>query len=251
MGSEHCNNAFTSIISLEKRRCTRQLRTATFLSMTIPSSPEADNNNVTPSESVKGDPLRGSTGIRASLHPTTINAIADALRFRASKKRDEQGSEMHFKVTDVVKPIDVALTAGQIASTAIANRQVASRDDSTMKLTVAEEQTIAGRIMGVIMRLDDLEEELFERVSEAEWVAQYDEWGTFGVVVNEGDNKSAVDEKIAQDPLFCLNRAECMLAIFLQEVEIPQLQRINETVPDNSIIDFLDADRLDVVLQTD
>jgi hypothetical protein len=29
------------------------------------------------------DPLRASTGIRPSLHPTTINAIAEALRLRA------------------------------------------------------------------------------------------------------------------------------------------------------------------------
>lgn len=155
---------------------------------------------------------------------------------------------MVFRVSDVVKPLDVALTAGKIAATAIANRQLSCGDDSTMKLTPEEEQTIAGRIMGVIMRLGDLEEQLFGRVSEVAWVAQYDEWSAFGVVVDEVDNRNAVDERIVQDPLFRMSRAECLLAIFLHEVEIPQLQRINQAVPDDSRIDFLDTDRLGVVL---
>jgi len=48
-----------------------------------------------------------------------------------------------------------------------------------------------------------------------------------------------------------MNRAECLLAIFLEEVEIPQLKKLNETVPDESKIDFLDDDRREVVLRNE
>lgn len=222
---------------------------ASFLSMLAPPSPEPQDDSRSTKDSSKADPLRDGTGIRASLYPTIINAIADALRFRASKKKDEDGDDMVFRVSETVRPLDVAMTAGQIASTAISRRQLSSAKDG-MKLTPEEEQTVAGRIMGVVMRLDDLEEELFERVSEIDWIAQYDEWGTFGVVQNEDNTRSAVDERVVQDPLFCLSRAECLLAIFLQEVEVPQLRRVNETVPDDSRIDFLDADRLEVLLSS-
>jgi hypothetical protein len=220
---------------------TRKFPRGSFLAMNPSTEPEREGSID------RGDPVREATGIRASLHPTTINAIADALRFRASKKKDNDGKDLFFRVSEMVKPLDVALTAGQIASTAISRRQLSSCTDG-MKLTPEEQQTIAGRILGVIMRLDDLEEALFRRVSEIDWIAQYDEWSTFGVVKNESESRGAVDERVVTDPLFCLSRAECLLAIFLHEVEIPQLERVKEAVPDDSKIDFLDADRLEALL---
>jgi len=57
-----------------------------------------------------------------------------------------------------------------------------------------------------------------------------------------------VHAKIIDDPLFCMNRAECLLGIFLQEIEIPQFQKLNETAPDGSKIDFLDTDRFEVII---
>ena len=189
----------------------------------------------------KGDSLREATGIRPSLHPTTINAIADALKTRARKTED-----MNFRPTETVRPIDVALTAGKIASSAIKTRQETSDEDG-MKLTPKEEQTIAGRILGVIMRFDDLESKLYEKVSGVSWVEKYNEWSTFGVLKSEEDF-DVVEERIRQDPLFAVSRAECLLAIFLETVEIPQLQKAGETVPDGSKIDFLDSDRMEVLL---
>ena len=44
---------------------------------------------------------------------------------------------------------------------------------------------MAGRIMGVIMRLEELEDALKESVAEAAWIADYGEWATFGVVEEE------------------------------------------------------------------
>ena len=158
---------------------------------------------------------------------------------------------MHFRVTDTVEPLMVMVTAGQFASDAIQKRQESSEEDG-MLLTQGEEQTLAGRVMGVIMRLDDLEDELADRTSGVSWVGQYDEWGSFGVLegeTSENDDKlEDVHAKILDDPLFCMNRAECLLAIFLQNVEIPQLAKLKETVPDGSKIDFLDEDRREVVL---
>ena len=195
----------------------------------------------------KGDHIREATGIRPSLHPTTINAIADALRARA---RQVEG--MVFRATDTVQPLDVALTASQITSSAILKRQETSNEDG-MKLTPKEEQTIAGRVIGVIMRLDELEAKLHQQVSRAKWVAKYNEWNSFGVLPplegDEGEDDKNVQERIKTDPLFAVNRAECLLAIFLSTVEVPQLQKVGESVPDGSKIDFLDSDRSEVVLQ--
>lgn len=222
-----------------------------------------------------GDPLREDNGVRPSIHPTAINAIAEALKARATQsleakrqsktktgKDDEDDEEMmHFRVSETVEPLMVMVTAGQFASDAIQKRQESSEADG-MLLNQAEEQTLAGRIMGVIMRLDDLEPELAERAGSVDWVAQYDEWGSFGLLASENESASNEDNgdddgleivhaKILDDPLFCMNRAECLLGIFLQEVEIPQLKKVNETVPDDSKIDFLDEDRRDVILGSD
>lgn len=215
-----------------------------------------------------GDSLREDNGVRPSIHPATINAIAEALKARASQsvkartKNLDDDDIMHFRVTETVEPLMVMVTAGQFASDAIQKRQESSEEDG-MLLNQGEEQTLAGRIMGVIMRFDDLEAELAERTTEASWVGQYNEWGSFGVLEGEheklGDNDDDDDDdgleklhqKILDDPLFCMNRAECLLAIFLQEVEIPQLKKVNETVPDGSKIDFLDEDRREVVLKSE
>jgi hypothetical protein len=281
---------------------------------------DSDDNNNTKNEKRVGDPIREATGIRPSLHPTTINAIAEALKMRSlqaiqqQKEQQQKGNEspskkkksketkdatsttistnkgfgttktkptkttkkddaedddsevddddddddddlMFFRASDTVEPLKVAITAGKIAADAISKRQASSKNDG-MKLTIEEEQAVAGRIMGVIMRLDTLEEELYERVSSVSWIVDYDEWNNFGVLQDENNTSNdddagtakPVEKRIIEDPLFCMNRAECLLGIFLQEVEIPKLQQLNETVPDDSKIDFLDADRYEVVI---
>jgi hypothetical protein len=196
-------------------------------------------------ESSSGDPLRAATGIRPSLHPVTINALADALRARARNVAD-----IPIRINESTQPLEVAIAAGKIASSAIEKRQQTSNDDG-MTMTVVEEQTIAGRIVGVVMRFDDLEQKLWSKCQVAGWVSKYGEWDSFGVLVDESDVDTAVlilDERIASDPLFTMNRAECLLAIFLHTVEAPALQKANQTVPGGSSVDFLDADRLEVLL---
>ena len=81
----------------------------------------------------KGDKIREKNGVRPSLHPTTINALAEALKARAMNKEG-----MAFRVSDTVQPLDIAITVGQIASTAISKRQQSSTEDG-MQLTAKEE----------------------------------------------------------------------------------------------------------------
>ena len=193
---------------------------------------------------IKGDPLRAATGIRPSLHPVTINAIATVLKLRA-----QNNPEVPLRVSekDGVEPIQVALSAGKIAADAIAQRQKTSSRDG-MELEPKEEQTIAGRIVGVAMRLDELEAALLEKCQAATWIGKYNEWDTFGVLKDEKEQEKELFQRILDDPLFCMNRAECLLALFLRNVEEPQLKAKKEEVPDNSLVDFLDEDRSGVLI---
>lgn len=187
-----------------------------------------------------GDPLRAATGIRPSLHPLTINGIAAVLKERAKQTLPRLSDSG-------VEPLQVALAAGKIASQAVAARQASSTADG-MTLTAEEEQTVAGRIIGVAMRLDDLERGLHEKCQQHSWIAKYDEWSIFGVLEDEpSSSDAAMDARVLDDPLFVLNRAECLLALFLATVEAPELEAKNVTVPCRQI-DFLDEDRRDVLL---
>jgi len=199
-------------------------------------------------QKIRGDPLREASGIRPSLHPLTINTIAELLKIRA-----KQDASTPLRIVEgVVEPLQVALSASRIAAEAIQKRQETSEGDG-MKLTLAEQQTVAGRVVGVAMRLPELEAELHSKCREAAWIAKYGEWDSFGVLSSskeeeEDDIFAAVDDRIRMDPLFGMNRAECLLAIFLHQVEAPELAQKNTTVQDNSVVDFLDADRKEVLL---
>lgn len=195
---------------------------------------------VAPRLAIPGDPLRAATGIRPSLHPLTINAIATVLQ-----KRNQKESKLRVDETGV-EALEVALVAGKIATEAIQKRQSQSEEDD-MQLTPEEGQTVAGRIVGVTMRLPELEKMLREKCDNAAWIAKYGEWTTFGVLEDES-NIEAVGKQIKMDPLFAMNRAECLLALFLAKVEQPELEGKGAGVPDNSRIDFLDSDRQEVLL---
>lgn len=192
---------------------------------------------------IRGDSVREGTGIRPSLHPLTINTIAEALKRRA---RQDEEEALVLRVSNAsVQPLQVAISAGKLAADAIQKRQ-ASSDADGMALTVAEQQTVAGRVVGVVLRLPELEAALRARCQAASWIAKYGEWNRFGLLPEE--SMVGVDERTRIDPLFAMNRAECLLALFMDQVEAPELSRKNVTVPDNSKVDFLDTDRLEVLL---
>lgn len=85
---------------------------------------------------------------------------------------------------------------------------------------------------------------LNSKVNGVEWIKKYGEWTTFGVLEDE----SQVQDRIKMDPLFALSRAECLLALFLDTVEAPQMQKMGQSPPGGSGVDFLDTDRQEVLL---
>lgn len=220
-----------------------------------------DNNDGQKQKKSAGDELRRQTCIRPSLHPITINALTEALRLRASKEGEV--------VTNGENALEVAMLAGKLAIDALAKREKMLKsvtnisasdgtslddgDDNIWELPTEEEkQVIAGRVLGVVMRLKDLEQSLVEKVSQTKWVVKYGEHETFGVLATEADISVEVgyelDERLNIDPLFRMNRAECLLALFIESIEKPQLAKAEASVPDGSKVDFLDGDRLEVLV---
>jgi hypothetical protein len=147
-----------------------------------------------------------------------------------------------MRVSDTVKPLDVAIASGKLATAALAKRAKASEQDG-MAFDSEEQQTVAGRVIGVVMRFDELERLLVQKTQSVGWIKKYNEWASFGVLEDETN----VDNRIREDPLFAVNRAECLLALFLNTVEIPTLEKVKQEVAGGSTIDFIDADRLQVL----
>jgi hypothetical protein len=188
------------------------------------------------------------------LHPVTINALSEALRIRATPNKgnnDEPSSSLD--VSDAsTQPLDVALRAGKIAAQAIEQRNESSKKakDEEMILTHDEGGVVAGRVVGVVMRLPQLEATLFQKVQAAPWIAKYGAHDTFGVLPSEVTSTDLLQDRIRDDPLFRMSRAESLLALFIHTVEQPTLAKMGEQVSDNSKIDFIDADQLEVLLST-
>jgi hypothetical protein len=219
---------------------------------------ESNNSNTQKKKKKKGDSIRSSTGIRPSLHPTTINCIAEALMLRSSNNKsipiDVANSE--------VEPLQVAIAASEIAMKAINKHGNDGVDDESF--TVEESQAISGRVVGVVMRMRELEELLIQRVKGVGWVSKYGEEESFGVLRGEclqdkdgassssSDMDTELEKKLAEtiklNPLFRMNRAECLLGLFLDTVERPKLELLgDESVAGGSEVDFIDTDRLEVL----
>ena len=237
-----------------------------------------------------GDPLRASTGVRPSLHPFTINALADALLARHAPEKvpsiGDAGVPLDVAALDGTghRPVDVAAAAARLSFLALERRKASCKADGDLRSipTDAEGQTVAGRVVGVVMRMRELEAELARRVGGTGWVAKYGEHGSFGTLKSEcrrvaqvevdaevdadaeggagagvGGQSAGIDpaierelaDRIRDDPLFRMCRAECLLAVFLHTVEGPRLAEIGEEVAGGSQVDFIDQDRREVLLQ--
>ena len=214
-----------------------------------------EDSSSTQNKKTKGDSIRSKTGIRPSLHPTEINCIAEALMLRSSSSQ-----EVDIDIATSTEPLQVAITAGSIAMNAIDKRN-SDKDDTSEKFTMEESQTISGRVVGVVMRMRELEELLVQKVKGVGWVKRYGEEESFGVLKSEcneddgassnNNNKEELEKKVAEtiklNPLFRMNRAECLLCLFLDTVEKPKLELLGEQVAGGSEVDFIDADRLEVL----
>ena len=233
-----------------------------------------------------GDPLRASTGVRPSLHPFTINALADALLARHAPEKvpsiGDAGVPLDVAALDGTghRPVDVAAAAARLSFLALERRKASCKADGDLRSipTDAEGQAVAGRVVGIVMRMRELEAELARRVGGTGWVAKYGEHGSFGTLKSEcrrvaevdadadaeggagagaGGQSAGIDpaierelaDRIRDDPLFRMCRAECLLAVFLHTVEGPRLAEIGEEVAGGSQVDFIDQDRREVLLQ--
>ena len=165
-----------------------------------------------------------------------------------------------------VEPIQVAITAGGIAMSLIEQRSTAAeKDDTTDVFTTEESHAISGRVVGVVMRMRELESTLIGKVNTAKWPRKYGEEESFGCLKKEckyveenkdlasstsEDLEKQLAETIKNNPLFRMNRAECLLALFLATVEQPKLELLGESVAGGSKVDFIDADRLEVLVES-
>ena len=224
----------------------------TLLHLSSNDNDNEEDSSSTQNKKTKGDSIRSKTGIRPSLHPTEINCIAEALMLRSSNTQ-----EVDIDIATTTEPLQVAITAGSIAMTAIDKRN-SDKDDTSEKFTMEESQTISGRVVGVVMRMRELEELLVQKVKGVGWVKRYGEEESFGVLKSEcneddgtNNNKEELEKKVAEtiklNPLFRMNRAECLLCLFLDTVEKPKLDLLGEQVAGGSEVDFIDADRLEVL----
>eukprot|EP00986_Skeletonema_menzelii_P006576 scaffold2505_cov157-Skeletonema_menzelii.AAC.3 len=230
-----------------------------FTLLHLSSSNDNENSSSTQKKQ-KGDSIRSKTGIRPSLHPTEINCIAEALMMR-STSNNNPSIDIDIASSSTSEPLQVAITAGGIAMKAIDKRN-SDKDDTSEKFTMEESQVISGRVVGVVMRMRELEGLLVGKVKGVGWVSKYGEEESFGVLKSEcssssnedddedGTKKEELEKKVAEmiklNPLFRMNRAECLLCLFLDTVERPKLDMLGEDRI-NSDVDFIDADRLEVL----
>lgn len=179
--------------------------------------------------------------------------LATGLKPEPASRNDESLAE----------PLQIALAAGEIAMASIDQRKTAAEtDDTTDVFSTEEGQVISGRVVGVVMRLQELERTLVERVAGVGWVGKYGEEASFGVLkeecqllAQEGANvetREALDKQLAEalksNPLLRMNRAESLLALFLALVERPRMEALREEVPGGSEVDFIDVERREVLL---
>jgi len=92
-------------------------------------------------------------------------------------------------------------------------------------LNQEEASLIGGRVVAIVMRLEDLEWELGHRCQKETWIMEQDLWDSFGVLPDERCIRT-LDERILQDSTFTKCRAERLLAIFLLNLEGPGVSRL-------------------------
>jgi hypothetical protein len=250
LGNRHQHNKqSTAFTSRSTSSCSIILRLSAS-DNNINSNTDDDDESTKTNNKKKGDSIRSTTGIRPSLHPTEINCIAEALMLRST-----QNPSIEIDVSTTSEPLQVAITAGGIAMNAIDKRNN-DKDDTSEKFTMEESQVVSGRVVGVVMRMRELEELLVRRVGGVGWVKKYGEEESFGVLKAECSSNDESDEEelekklretIKINPLFRMNRAECLLCLFLDTVERPKLELLGEGVTGGSEVDFIDADRLEVL----
>ena len=186
---------------------------------------------------------------RPSLHPITIDAIEEALRLRAqnmttSPLRIINAQTEWFEVQySAVKFSDRFMEKFQSKSSKAA-------ETGDFQWTEEELQTMGGRIVGVLMRLDDLEWEWNHRVRtsplgqlDSPSMIPYEQWKTtLGLHPDNVEQVCfrTVDMAILEEKEFARARAERMVALFLLNIEGPAIKASGNKFPGGSEVDFID-----------
>jgi len=217
-------------------------------SATVDSSASEETDEL--GEDVEEEPAR------PSLHPITIDAIEDAFRLRAqnsttSPLRLIDGNMEWFEVQySIVKFADRFLEKYAKVSSSSKSNNNESEDE--FRLTEEELQTIGGRIVGVLMRLDDLEWEWNHRITTSSLAeADANTWKTTIGLHPENVEQNCfrtIDEALMEEKDFARTRAERMLALFLLNIEGPGLEASGNRVPGGSHPDFMEYDALQLEL---
>lgn len=181
---------------------------------------------------------------RPSLHPVTIDAIAEALRIRAQNKTI---SPLRLPKDGSVELIDVHLAARRIAERAVEGARHETITNGDTKFTEAEESAVACRIVATLLRMDDLEWELVHRCSQQSWISERDEHDAFGILKDETCVRT-LDERVLSDLDFATKRAERLLALFLLNLEGPGVKAAGDSVPGGSEPDYLEEEHYEIMM---
>jgi len=194
--------------------------------------------------------------VLSDLHTATISAISNGLYIRS-----QSNPKMPLRYIDngSMEEWEVTLTAGKIAQEAAEEylqkhklNPKESEDDEELL------QVMAGRVVAVLVRLDELEDELLKRCINSNGISE-EQCISLGIPIKElNAYQSSSDTKTAEiiDPI-CLfdttirdNRSKSLLAMFLHDIEGPGLRKNNVKIPCMDV-DFLEEDVWDVLFGSD
>lgn len=190
-----------------------------------------------------------------SLHPVTIDAIADAFRVRA-----QNITTSPLRLLDSnMEWFDVQYSIMKFAERFLEKCTKDNKNNEEPKWTEEELQTIGGRIVGVLIRLDDLEWEWNHRVStstlckpESPDMIPYNQWkSTLGLHPDNVEQRciKTLDMALLEENDFARTRAEKMLALFLLNIEGPGMKASGNKAPDDSEVDFIqDSTQLNLMM---
>ncbi|KAL7500508.1 hypothetical protein ACHAWT_008329 [Skeletonema menzelii] len=206
-------------------------------------------NNIEKSVDEKGDNIETRVEEKAlpsqSLHPVTIDAIEEAFRLRAQNMTTSP-----LRLLDSnMEWFEVQYSIMKFAERFLEKYTKGNKNNEEPIWTEEELQTIGGRIVGVLVRLDDLEWEWNHRVStstlgqpESSEMIPYNQWKSIlGLHPDNVEQRciKTVDMALLEENDFARVRAERMLALFLLNIEGPAMKASGNLSPDGSEVDFI------------
>lgn len=165
---------------------------------------------------------------RPSLHPLVIEAIEESFRLRA---KNSTTSPLR-KINDSTEWYEIEFSAMKHAERFLEQH---IKPTNGFQWTEEELHTIGGRIVGVLMRLDDLEWEWHHRVTTSSLgkVVPMEDWRR-NLGLHPGSVEQiclrTVDSALVEDEEFARRRAEIMYAMFLMNIEEPGMKASGSSV---------------------